>query len=201
MKVKRPSWDYMYSLAKDLAKQIKKDNYKPDVLIGLTRGGLVPAMYLSDLLGVSEIITLRVEHYADAGKTYDRPITKFDATYDLKGMKVLVVDDASDSGKSLDVAMKKIKEFNPGEIKVATLHLRETSMFKPHYTAESMEDYWIMYPWNIIEEVLGLIRRKIDKGENVDIDWITATLHESFGIDVSDIAEEVYEIGKERKLF
>lgn len=199
MKVKRPSWNYMYSLAKDLAKQIKEDNYKPDILIGLTRGGLVPAMYLSDLLGVSEILTIRIEHYASVGETYDKPKLKFEANYNLDGMKVLVIDDCSDSGKSLEVAVEKIKEFNPSEIKVATLHLRETSQFKPHYTVEHMGDYWVIFPWNTIEDILKLIQKK--KVENVDIEWIKKTLHESYGIDVSDVAEEVYEIGKERNLF
>lgn len=191
----------MYSLAKELAKQIKKDKYKPDILIGLARGGLVPTMHLSDLLGVSDVITLRIEHYATMGETYDEPRIKYETLYDLKGMNVLVIDDCSDSGKSLELAMQKIKEFNPKEIKVATLHVRETSRFKPHYSAESMDDYWIIFPWNTIEDILNLIEKKKSHGEKVDIEWIKKTLQENFDVDVSDVAEEVYEIGKERNLF
>ena len=44
-------------------KKSKADNYKPDIIIGVARGGLVPARILSDLLETTEFATIQIEYY------------------------------------------------------------------------------------------------------------------------------------------
>jgi len=40
------SWDDMWDLSKEVVKKIRDSGYNPDFIIGVTRGGWVPAMNL-----------------------------------------------------------------------------------------------------------------------------------------------------------
>ncbi len=46
------SWQDIQGGVIDLARQLQKDNWRPDYVVGLTRGGLIPAVMLSQYLGV-----------------------------------------------------------------------------------------------------------------------------------------------------
>ena len=45
-----PSWKEMHEFAEEAARQVKESDFHPDAIIGLTRGGLVPARLFADLL-------------------------------------------------------------------------------------------------------------------------------------------------------
>ena len=41
-------WNYFYKLAKEVANQINSSGFKPDIIVGLARGGWVLARVLCD---------------------------------------------------------------------------------------------------------------------------------------------------------
>jgi hypothetical protein len=141
-------------MVEKLYEQIKKDKYKPDVIIAVARGGFYPARILCDYLRVDEMLAIDVKHY-DVTKRRHGPaeiLTEFDA--DLKGKKVLVVDDISDTGDSLKVVVEYIQKLGPGQLKTATLHARKTTNFTPDYFAEELlDDTWMTHPWTLHEEL------------------------------------------------
>ena len=44
------SWEKLQQLVENLAEKIEVDNFQPDIIIAISRGGFVPARILSDLL-------------------------------------------------------------------------------------------------------------------------------------------------------
>ena len=60
MKTKTLSWQDVESQIHELAYQINQSGWRPDYVVGITRGGLTPALLLSNLLGVP-MDTLKVQ--------------------------------------------------------------------------------------------------------------------------------------------
>lgn len=145
VKVIRPSWKEIERLCKKLSKKIKKE-FSPDVIIGITRGGLVPLRLFSDYLDNHNITTIRIEYYTGIGKTRKKPKITQSLNVNIKGKKVLLVDDVSDKGQSLKEGVKYLRKFKPSRLKVVTLHYKPGSVYKPDYF-EGKTSAWIVYPW------------------------------------------------------
>src|SRR5438046_10094998 len=87
----------------DLARQIKKDRYKPEIIVGVSRGGWPPARVMSDLLQNPNLANMKVDFYKDIGVRNKKPRITQPVTMEVVGKRVLVVDDVSDTGHSLRV--------------------------------------------------------------------------------------------------
>jgi hypoxanthine phosphoribosyltransferase len=86
---------------------------------------------------------------------------------DVPDLKVLVVDDVSDSGNSLKAAREHVLERGASEARVATLHVKPWSNFRPHYYAEEVEA-WVVYPWEPMETLMWMEERLKNEGLNPD---------------------------------
>lgn len=148
MKIEYISWNDTVKLCDTLAKKVEK--YEPDVLVGISRGGLVPVRLLSDILGNKNIAVIKVEFYKSIGKTRDIPRITQELNYDVEGKRVLLVDDIADTGRSIVIAKDHVKRKGAKEIKVATLHYKTISSVKPDYYIKKTKS-WIVYPWEIHE--------------------------------------------------
>jgi len=148
MRFLRLSWDDGAKLTEELIE--KTADYKPDVLIGVSRGGLVPLRIFSDITGIKKIGVLGIQFYKAIGKTNKFPEITHDMPLYIKGKKVLIIDDVADTGKSLVEARKYIEKKGAKEIRTATLHYKPTSEIKPDYYIATTTD-WIIYPWEVHE--------------------------------------------------
>lgn len=146
MKLLTISWADTGRLCESLASAISSSGFRPDMIVGISRGGLVPARILSDIMGVRELFTIRVSFYTGVGKTATAPKIVQPLVERLEGKRVLLVDDVSDTGRSLMVAKEHLKEMGAKEVKVATLHFKPHSKFKPDFFM-SETDAWLVYPW------------------------------------------------------
>jgi len=155
------SWGKVEEMCKTISSQIKNSNFKPDILLGLSRGGLVPARIFSDLLNTNKVHILRVKSYNIDKKISKPVIDDYKCEFNFKGKKILVVDDITDTGESLDVVKRYLakKGLNPKNVKFATLHYKPNSRFKPDYFADVTEK-WIVYPWEK-EEMRRKYKNKI----------------------------------------
>jgi xanthine phosphoribosyltransferase len=119
--------------------------FKPDIIIGIARGGLTLSHTLAEGMGIREVQTLRTELY---DKTCKRDILSIFGECNIKEpSKVLVVDDISDSGETLKAIMKHLEErFIDTEFKSATLFYKKTSIYEPHYWINEAND-WIDFFW------------------------------------------------------
>lgn len=143
MDLLRLNWDATIAYCEQLAGSI---GFAPELIVGISRGGLVPARVLSDILGVRNVGVLGISFYRAMGRPSDFPQITQDLDMDIRGRKVLVVDDVADTGRSLAVAKEHLLRKGAEEVKVATLHYKPTSAYKPdYYVAETTA--WIVYPW------------------------------------------------------
>lgn len=177
------SWDEAYSLAKILAHKIKISGYKPDLVIGIARGGLVPARVVCDFLLQKDLAAIKVEHWGIAA-TLGKARLKYPLPVDISGKSILVVDDVVDTGDTFSVIMDYIKEKNPSEVKTAVLHYKTCSTIVPDYWAEKQDKWqWIIYPWAVYEDLTGFIKRVLI--EPLTHDGIRKALKNKFSIKLS----------------
>jgi hypoxanthine phosphoribosyltransferase len=161
-----------------LAKSIQASGYRPEVIVCINRGGMILSRFLSDYLGVRDIKAIRVEHYSVVKKGETAKIVEPLPTK-LNGEKVLLVDDIADTGETLKVAKKYLLQMGASEVKVATLHCKPWSSFKPDYFAEET-DKWIVYFWELTETAKYLIEKL--REEHLSEDEINRILNQEVEI-------------------
>jgi len=158
-----PTWNQIYEMLLNQAQKILSDGYKPDIIIGIARGGIVPARILSDLLEIRDLATIQIEYYAGIGQTKQEPILKQSLQTQLASKKALLVDDVSDGGRSLQLAKSHLQQQGAKEIKIATLYVKPATITNPDYY-EKQTSCWIVFPWEAKETVAKIIQKKEGKG-------------------------------------
>ena len=156
------TWNQIYDMLLDLANKIQGDGYKPDVIIGIARGGLVPARILSDFLETPELAIIQIEYYVSIAQTRQEPILKRSLHTQITDKKALLVDDVSDTGKSLQLAKNHLQQQGAKEIKTATLYAKPQTITKPDYY-EKQTSHWIVFPWDAKETVRKIIQKQEGK--------------------------------------
>lgn len=155
------SWDEAYRLAIRLAHKIIESGYKPDIVVGIARGGLVPARMVCDFLLQDELMSIQTEHWDIASK-HEIARLKFSLPNeaDISGKNVLVVDDVADTGDSFSVILDYLEQKNPMEIRTAVLQYKTSSTVVPDYWGERLEEWnWIIYPWAFYEDLAGFVQK------------------------------------------
>ncbi len=142
----------------DLAQQIKKDEYNPEVIVGVSRGGWPPARVMSDLLQNPNLANMRVEFYKDIGVRNKKPRITQPVTMEVVGKQVLVVDDVSDTGHSLRVVTNHLRRKPVKELRVCTIYMKPQSIYRPDYYSRSTRK-WIIFPWERLEAVHLISKR------------------------------------------
>ena len=148
------SWDQIHRDARALAWRL--DGKGPGeggawrAVVGITRGGLVPAMIVSRELDIRVVDTISVKSYLSGGGKQDQRreaqvIKAPQAELMGDGAGILIVDDLVDSGKTLEL----IRSLYP-RAHFATVYAKPSG--KPQvdsYITEVSQDTWISFPWDI----------------------------------------------------
>jgi hypoxanthine phosphoribosyltransferase len=129
------SFSESFTLSKILSKKIRDSGYAPDIMIAIGRGGYVPARIVSDFLLFDDLTTIKIEHYTRAANIQETAKVKFPLSVDIHGKKILVVDDVTDTGDTLKLAVEYLKTMEPLEIRTAVLQHKTCSGFIPDYFA------------------------------------------------------------------
>jgi len=152
------TWQQIEGAVLDIARQMSGHNWRPDYIVGIGRGGLVPANLLSQYTGIkmnSLDISLR-----DGGDCVSNCGMSEDA---FEGKKILVVDDINDQGSTVAWIKKdwessalpdhpNWKTIWGDTVRFAVLTHNLSSEFKdPDYYVWTVnkqeEDCWLAYPW------------------------------------------------------
>lgn len=157
------SWEHFYQLTLELVEKVLKSGYVPEVIIGVSRGGLVPLRIFSDEFEETEIGIIRVAFYEDVKKTGSEPKILQDVNADISGRRVLVVDDVADTGRSLETARRHLKDKGAREVRVATVYYKPWSTLKPDYYVKKTEK-WIIFPHEIGETIRSLAQKNLKEG-------------------------------------
>ena len=149
------NWESSYNETLKLFEKIKEDNFLPDIVIGIARGGWIPARLLADFFVLRETANMKVEAYEMIGEMSANAKITQDIEIPIDGKKVLVIDDIADSGASLKMAVGSLLRRNPAELKTATLFYKKTSVVIPDYY-NVLTSAWEIFPWETFETIKEL---------------------------------------------
>ena len=150
------TWSDVESQTQEILRQISLSDWRPDYVVGLTRGGLVPANLISQYLEVP-MECLKVS-LRDSSQCESNCWMAEDAA---KGKNILVVDDINDTGATLKWIEQDWPSGNSmydwstvwnNNVRFAVLVNNEASEYKRiDYSAvdinKAEEDCWLVYPW------------------------------------------------------
>ena len=162
-----PTWEQIYTMLLDLARKVRNDKFYPDIIVGVSRGGWSPARVLSDLLENPEIANVKAEFYLGVAETKKKPVITQPVSVNVKGKKVLVVDDVSDTGKSLRLVKTHLLGQGAKSLKIATLYYKPWSVTMPDYYEKTTHD-WIIFPWERKEALRKVIEKFRQNGKSVE---------------------------------
>jgi len=162
-----PTWNQIYKMLMRIAEKIRKDNFKPDVIVGVSRGGWPPARVLSDLLENPNLANVKVEFYVGVAETKGEPTLTQPVSVNVAGKKVLVVDEVADTGKSLQLIKEHLQKEGAAAVKIAAVYLKPWSIIKPDYYARET-NRWIVFPWEIKETIRKIAKKCREQGKPIE---------------------------------
>jgi uncharacterized protein len=178
------TWKDVDAWADRLAAAVREKDAVPETIVGLTRGGWVPARLLADRLGVHRMVSLRAQHWGvTATPTGAAQVTE-GLSGPVAGQNVLVVDDITDTGESLALAVGQVEVQRPSRVESATFLHIEHSKYRPTYTAEEIPRgawVWVVFPWNYWEDVVHLASRAAEAG-GPGVERVRKLLEEQCGL-------------------
>ena len=143
----RLDWNDIEEMCVDVSKKVKQKKVRPDLIIAVSRGGLIPGRILSSYLKNKNLSVIRVRFYAGQGERTKRPIIIEEATVDVKGKTLLVVDDVLETGKTLELVKKYFSERGARQVYLAVLiQKKRKQKVSPDFFSRT-SDKWIVYPW------------------------------------------------------
>ena len=138
-------------------------NYKPTVLVGIMRGAAPIIDILSRILKLPTAYIV-IQSYSGSGienkqgeLIFARDISSIASNSDYE--RVLLVDDLSDTGLTLNKSIEWLKQYEPvknyiKEIKTACLWKKKSSSFTPDFCPVRLNgDPWIIQPTEHYEEL------------------------------------------------
>lgn len=141
------SWEEVAGLTQDIIRQTTVDGKQFDAVVGLTRGGLTPAVLISQYLDIP-MHTLKVSLRDHVGKDDLELMAGFLGINDTIKKHVLVIDDINDTGATIN-AIKDVWDSN--YVTYAVLFNNEASEAEVDYSAKDINklenDAWIIFPW------------------------------------------------------
>jgi len=161
IKKKYNSWNNIHGACLEIARQMAQDEFYPDYIVGITRGGLVPAVLLSHYLNVP-CETLKVS-LRDGSECESNLWMAEDAFgHHAPPKKILIVDDINDSGSTFNWIKKdwqagcfpegaRWSDVWHGNVKFAVITNNLSSTAEVDYFAyevdKSEDNVWLVYPW------------------------------------------------------
>jgi uncharacterized protein len=141
------SWEDLDRLVGVLADRLAGRQF--DVMLAITRGGMVPAGMLAYRLRLRDILVAAVEFYDDSGQPGPRPtFFQFPSDALLRSKRVLIVDEVWDSGTTIHAVTDRVRQAGGSPV-TAVLHYKpERSVVPARPDVFAVEtDRWVVYPF------------------------------------------------------
>lgn len=150
------AWDDIGAATQALAERVTIGG-TPQAVVGIVRGGMIPAAWLAHRLGIRDVRTVNVTRTTEDGihaaKT-QLPTARNPASLgDLTGLDVLLVDDIAGSGATLAHTADLLRSLGPARVRTAVLTVNRANWKQEadpdrviDYIA-SLNDTWIVFPW------------------------------------------------------
>lgn len=154
------TWQGFGDATRELSRRIVASGFRPEVVVAIARGGLLPAGAIAYGLGVKNCGAINMEFYTGIGTVLDAPEVlppALDMEY-LDGRRVLLVDDVADSGRTLRMAVDMLRD-RGADVRSVTIYTKPATIIQPDFAWRDT-DRWIDFPWSaqgsVIEQDAGL---------------------------------------------
>jgi uncharacterized protein len=146
-------WEQFGEASRQLARDVHASGFDPEIVVAIARGGLLLAGSIAYALGVKSCGALNVEFYTGVDRRLPEPIVLPPALDQpsLAGKRVLLVDDVSDSGRTLAMVMELLSTTG-AEVRSVVLYTKPGTLHVPHYTWKTTSR-WINFPWSVLPPV------------------------------------------------
>ena len=164
------TWGEISTWTEAVANDVEDNGYKPTVVVGMTRGGWIPARLICDHLKVKKLYAVKTEHWGITASNDGKALLTQELNTSIEGENVLIVDDITDTGESLSLAITHISELEPNDIKTATLlHITHSKVEPDYYEVEVLDDdwTWFIFPWNYHEDLRTLLPKTLQEPKTV----------------------------------
>jgi len=155
MKFKYLSWDNVEKSCSNVFSKMAYDKYKPDIVIGLLWGGVVPTRLYVDFSDIkkSNVKVVYASLYKGLGERNNNvSVIPNYVKNEIENKKILIIDDILESGKTMNASLKELVKLNCS-VKTATLVYKSVNNAIPpdYYDIEEKENIWYVYPWEKYE--------------------------------------------------
>jgi uncharacterized protein len=138
------TWEGIADQVGILATKLRDEKF--ELMLVITRGGMIPGAILGYKLGIRNIVVAAVEFYDDrtGARAVQPTFLQFPADPILTGKRILILDEVWDSGRTIQAVATRVHQAGGVPI-TAVLH------YKPRMSETALEpDYyaWIVYPWS-----------------------------------------------------
>jgi hypoxanthine phosphoribosyltransferase len=150
------TWDDLGAATQALAEQVTAGGV-PQAVVGIVRGGVIPAVWLAHRLGIRDVRTIEVTRTISDGINAAKttlPTARNPASLgDLTGLDVLLVDDIAGSGATLAHTAGMLRDLGTTRVRTAVLTVNQANWaqeVQPQRAIDciaSLHDTWIVFPW------------------------------------------------------
>ncbi|MCL6739227.1 phosphoribosyltransferase [Streptomyces ossamyceticus] len=144
-------WETMGRLLTGLAEEIRGSGFRPDVVVGIARGGLPPAVTLSNLLDIPEFAVLGIPRNSSNSRYSDRAEPYLEYLVpdrSLTDRRVLLIDDIMGDGGTMALAKELMMTRGAAEIRTAVVVRNVNCASIADHHAVSVDD-WTVFPWEV----------------------------------------------------
>jgi hypoxanthine phosphoribosyltransferase len=145
------SWELFSELLEALLLNLKECQI--DVIVAISRGGLIPGVMMSHALNIREFKVLDIKHSYDDSirpRWREELISKFKCL-DIEGRRILIIDDIVGTGKTLKNAIEICIENSPLIVQTACIFIDSNvtdRQIEPDFYVERSTQ-WIVFPWEL----------------------------------------------------
>jgi len=143
--MKKMSWDEIKKLLNKKIHAIRR--YDPDIIVAISRGGVVPAAIIAYLLK-KPLTSMKIRLYEDGKnprRAFKEPKLLEEFTSDMKNKKILLVDDVSNTGTTMKKAKAVLVAKKASKIKTFVIN-RKPGSDMDFYGMSSGD--CILFPWS-----------------------------------------------------
>ncbi|MEO8911236.1 MAG: phosphoribosyltransferase family protein [Gemmatimonadaceae bacterium] len=136
-------WPFFGELSRGLALKVAR-SYDPEIVIGIATAGVIPGAVIAAIMA-REFHSLVVSRKFGSALARESPAVFGSAPKEVRGRRVLIVDETCDSGDTIRLAISAITDAGASEIRTAVAF--QTGAYEPDFHAIATEST-IILPWD-----------------------------------------------------
>ena len=146
-------WQEFGQASRELASQVQQSGFMPDMVVAIARGGLLLAGSVAYALDVKSCGAINLEFYTGVDLRLDEPVllSPMLDTPSVAGQRVLLVDDVSDSGRTLAMVLALLLSAQ-ADVRSLCLYSKPDTVLEPDYVWRKTSK-WIAFPWSSLPPV------------------------------------------------